>query len=216
VPTVWNTVDELVHKFGMGTNDRPYAFYLSRERELCQLSGHTLVCGSKYSSTLADFPPGLHFRLLRKLTLLPDRLGPIDGELSELLLLFAACCQLIQIAGPTLGAELKPRLDERTKALDRAIARKERNALRSLAPRLNKLAGDEGRDAIATWQQEVRQGSAQLALVLSGNVQAALTDLGIGPNDSNAASAKLARKLLGFAVSPEILTMRRDFGVASE
>lgn len=216
VPAVWNTVDELVHKFGMGTSDKPYQLYLSRERELCQLAGHTLVCGSKYSSTLADYPPNLHFRLLRRLTLLPDRLGPIDGELGELLLLFAACCQLIQISGPTLNAELKPKLDERTKALDRAIARKERNALRALAPRLSKLAGDEGRDLVATWQQEVRLGSAQLALALSGNVQAALADLGIGPNDSNAVSAKLARKLLGFAVSPEILTLRREFGVASE
>src|SRR5262249_28066005 len=110
---VWSTVDELARKFGVGTSDRPYGLFLSRERELCQLSGINLVCGSKFSSTLNDFPPGLYFRLLRRLALLPDRLGPIDGELNDLVLLFAACCQLAQIPGPVLGADLKGRLDER-------------------------------------------------------------------------------------------------------
>jgi len=216
VPPVWATVDELAHKFGMGTNDRPYGLYLSRERDLCQLSGHYLICGSSYSSTLSEFQPGLYFRLLRKLALLPDRLGPVDGDADKLLQFFASCCQLAQVPGPTLEGEVKARLDLHTKALDRALSRKERGALRTLSPQLHKLAGDEGRQFVLAWQQEILQGSAQLALAISGNVQAALTDLGVGPNDSDAASAKRARRLLAFSVSADILTLRRDFGVASE
>ncbi len=216
VPQVWATVDELAQKFGMGSSEKPYGLYLSRERDLCQISGHNLICGSNYSSTLSDFPPVLYFRLLKKLALLPDRLGPVDGDLQELLLLFAACCQLAQISGPSLSSDLKSRLDERTKLLDRNLARKERNALRALAPRLHPLAGEEGREFVATWQKEVLLGSAQLALALSGNVAAALSELSIQPNDSNAPSAKMARRLLGFSVSAEILTLRRDLGVVSE
>lgn len=216
VPPVWSVVDELAHKFGMGTSDKPYGLYLSRERDLCQLSGNNLVCGSNYSATLVEFPPKLYFRLLRRLALLPDRLGPVDADLNDLLLLFAACCQLIQLPIPTLPAELKSRLDERTKALDRLLARKERNAMRAMAAKLTKLSGDEGRDLITSWRQEVRMGSAQLALTLSGNVQAALADLGASPNDPDSDVATTARRLLSFSVSADILTLRREFGVASE
>ena len=57
VPQVWAIVDELARKFGMATSDHPYGLYLSRERELCQLSGNNLVCGSNFSGVCATCRP---------------------------------------------------------------------------------------------------------------------------------------------------------------
>ncbi len=214
VPQVWSTVDELARKFGMGTSDRPYGLYMSRERELCQLSGNNLVCGSNFSGSLRDLSSSRYCRLLRRLVLLPDRLGPVDGELTELLLYITACCQLVGLPGPTIPTELKNRLDERLRVLDRAISRKERGALRNLAARLAVLNGEAGRGVIATWQEEVRMGAAQLALALSGDVQGVLSDLSVSPNDGDATSARMARRILSFAVSEDVLTIRRDLGVS--
>lgn len=214
VPAVWSTVDQLAQRFGLGGSGSPYGLYLSREREKCVIAGTNLVCGSSFSSKIGEFPPALYARLLRQLALLPDRLGPVDGELAELVLLFAACCQLAQIQLPTLAPEQRSRLDERTRSLDRALSRKERSALRSLAPRLGGLAGDAGRDLIAEWQLAVRLGSAQLSLAISGNVQATLSDLGVGPRDASSGAARLARGLLAWSASAELVTLRRELGVS--
>ncbi len=214
VPQVWAIVDELARKFGMATSDHPYGLYLSRERELCQLSGNNLVCGSNFSGSLRDLSASRFCRLLRRLVLLPDRLGPIDGDLTELLLYITACCQLVGLPGPTLQAELKTRLDERLRSLDRAISRRERGGLRNLSSRLGVLNGEAGRDLIAAWQEEIRMGAAQLALALSGDVQGVLSDLSVSPNDGDGTSARMARRILSFSVSEDILTIRRDLGVS--
>lgn len=214
VPQVWSTVDELARKFGMGTSDHPYGLYLSRERELCQLAGNNLVCGSNFSGGLRDLSSSRYCRLLRRLVLLPDRLGPVDGDLTEVLLYVTACCQLIGLPGPTLPTELKARLDDRLRSLDRAISRKERGALRNLSSRLAALNGEAGRGAVTDWQEEIRMGAAQLAMALSGDVQGVLSDLSVSPNDGDATSARMARRMLSFAVSEDILTIRRDLGVS--
>lgn len=214
VPQVWNTVDELVRKFGMGTGDHPYALYMARDREQCQLVGNSLICGSNFSGTLRDLSSSRFARLLHRLVLLPDRLGPVDGDLTELTLFITACCQLVGLPGPTIPADMKMRLDDRLRALDRAIGRKERNGLKTLAPRLAAINGEAGRAQVATWQEEVRVGAVQLAMALSGDVQGALSDLGVAANDGDANSARIARRLLSFAVSEDILTIRRDLGVS--
>ena len=216
VPQVWASVDQLAHCFGLGGSGIPYGLYLSRERELCQLSGSNIVCGSTYASSLPAFPPGLFFRLVRRLALLPDRLGPVEGDLGELTLLLAACCQLVQVTPPTLSAEQKAKLDERTRTLDRTISRKERSALRALVPRLSVLAGDGGRDLVASWRQAVVIGSAQLGLCLGGNLAAALSDLGVSLTADSAATVRIARALVSFAVSAEILALRRELGLGSD
>lgn len=214
VPQVWATVDELARKFGMGTSEHPYSLYMSRDREQCQLLGSHLICGSNFSGTLRDLSSSRFSRLLRRLVLLPDRLGPVESDLTELVLFVTACCQLVGLPGPTVPTELKMRLDERLRALDRAIGRKERNGLKNLATRLAALNGEAGRAMVATWQEEIRVGAAQLALALSGDIQGVLSDLSVGANDGDAASARVARRLLSFAVSEDILTIRRDLGVS--
>lgn len=214
VPQVWSTVDELVRKFGMGTSDHPYGLYMARDREQCQLLGNSLICGSNFSGTLRDLSSSRFSRLLRRVVLLPDRLGPVDGDLTELTLFVTACCQLVGLPGPTVSTDLKMRLDERLRALDRAIGRRERNGLKNLAARLSALNGEAGQAMVATWQEEIRIGAAQLALSLSGDVQGVLSDLSVAANDGDATSARTARRLLSFAVSEEILTIRRDLGVS--
>lgn len=214
VPQVWATVDELARKFGMGTSEHPYGLYMSRERELCQLSANNLVCGSNFSGSLRDLSSSRYCRLLRRLVLLPSRLGPVDGDLTEVLLYVTACCQLIGLPGPTIPTELKSRLDDRLRNLDRAISRKERGALRNLSARLAVLNGEAGRGLVASWQEEIRMGAAQLALALSGDVQGVLSDLSVSPNDGDATAARMARRILSFAVSEDVLTIRRDLGVS--
>jgi tetratricopeptide (TPR) repeat protein len=214
VPQVWTTVDELVRKFGMGTSDHPYGLYMARDREQCQLVGNSLICGSNFSGTLRDLSSSRFSRLLRRVVLLPDRLGPIDGDLVELTLFITACCQLVGLPGPTISTELKLRLDERLRALDRAIGRRERNGLKNLSTRLTALNGEAGRAMVATWQEEIRIGAAQLALAISGDVQGVLSDLSVSANDGDATSARVARRLLSFSVSEDILTIRRDLGVS--
>ena len=130
------------------------------------------------------------------------------------MLYITACCQLVGLPGPTLQAELKTRLDERLRSLDRAISRRERGGLRNLSSRLGVLNGEAGRDLIAAWQEEIRMGAAQLALALSGDVQGVLSDLSVSPNDGDGTSARMARRILSFSVSEDILTIRRDLGVS--
>lgn len=214
VPQVWAIVDELARKFGLGTSDHPYGLYMAREREHCQLVGQNLLCGSNFSGSLRDLSSSRFSRLLRRLVLLHNRLGPVDGDLTDLTMFVTACCQLVGLPGPTIPAELKLRLDEKLRALDRAIARRERNGLKSLAARLSVLNGEAGQALVATWQEEIRVGAAQLALALSGDVQGVLSDLSVSANDGDAASARVARRLLSFAVSEDILTIRRDLGVS--
>jgi hypothetical protein len=215
VPASWANVDQLANRFGLGSSGMTlaYGLYPGREKDQCLLSGSNLVCGSSYIGALSQLPPGLYFRLLRRLALLPDRMGPLDGDPQELLVFIAACCNVAQLPAPALGAELKTRLDERTRALDRAISRKERNAIKALAPRLAPLAGSDGKDVILAWQQAVQLGAAQLALAIAGNLAAALADLGISLRDGNIAAARTARALCAFAVSAEVHSLRRELGL---
>ncbi len=140
-----------------------YGLFMGRDKESCQIAGSNLICGSSFTGALGTLSPTLFFRLVRRLALLPDRLGPLDGDVQEVLLFIASCCAMAQVPGPTLSAEARSRLDERNRALDRVISRKERAALRAMAHRLAPLAGSEGNQFIVGWQQAVLLGSAQLA-----------------------------------------------------
>lgn len=216
VPTTWSTIDQLANRFGLGSGGMTlsYGLFMARDKDLCQLSGSNLICGSSYTGPLPTISPVLFFRLVRRLALLPDRLGPLDGDVQEVLLFIASCCAMAQVPGPALSAELRGRLDERNRALDRVISRKERNGLKALAPRLGPLAGSEGNQFIVGWQQAVMLGSAQLALAITGNLAAALEDSGVSLRDGSAAAVRTARALCAFSVSAELSSLRRELGLS--
>ena len=216
VPTTWSTVDQLANRFGLGSGGMTlsYGLFMGRDKELCQIAGNNLVCGSSFTGPLPTIPPALFFRLVRRLALLPDRLGPLDGDVQELLLFIASLCAMAQVPGPALSAELRSRLEERNRALDRVISRKERSGLKALAHRLGPLAGSEGNQFIVGWQQAVLLGSAQLALAITGNLAAALEDLGVSLRDGSAAAVRTARALCAFSVSAELSSLRRELGLS--
>lgn len=214
VPASWATVDQLANRFGLGSTAMTlnYGLFMAREKDACQIAGNNLICGSNLTSPLATVRPALFFRLIRRLALLPDRMGPLDGDPQEIMLFVASCCALAQVPGPTLPAEARARLDERNRMLDRVISRKERNALRALAVRLSPLSGNEGKDFIVSWQQAVLLGSAQLALAITGNLVAAFEDLGVSLRDGGA-GGRTARALCAFSVSAELQSIRRELGL---
>lgn len=216
VPSSWSTVDQLANRFGLGSGvmTLSYGLFMGRDKESCQIAGSNLICGSSFTGALGTLSPTLFFRLVRRLALLPDRLGPLDGDVQEVLLFIASCCAMAQVPGPTLSAEARSRLDERNRALDRVISRKERAALRAMAHRLAPLAGSEGNQFIVGWQQAVLLGSAQLALAITGNLAAALEDLGVSLRDSSAAAVRTARALCAFSVSAELQSLRRELGLS--
>lgn len=214
VPAAWAAVDQLAQRFGLGSTSAslPYALYQHKEREGLAVIGSNLVCGAAYSVPISSLPPALYFRLVRRLALLPDRMAPIDSAGDDVLLFLAACCQLVQAPAPALPPELKGRLDERTKAADRAISRKERNALRAMVPRLSVLGGEDGRAFVRGWQQAVRQGSAQLALGITGDLGVALAETG-AQLDGEGDAARSGRALCAFSVSAEVQVLRRELGL---
>jgi tetratricopeptide (TPR) repeat protein len=216
VPPSWATVDQLANRFGLGSGGMTlaYGLFLGRDKDQCQLAGNNLVCGSHYATPLASLPPALFFRLARRLALLPDRMGPLEVEPHDMVLFIAACCGVAQLPGPTLAADQKARLDERTRALERVISRKERSAIKGLAARLTPVAGSEGKDFIVGWQQAVLLGGAQLALAITGNLAAALDDLGVSLRDGSAVAVRKARALCAFSVSAEMQSLRRELGLS--
>jgi len=141
-------------------------------------------------------------------------LGPLDTDPQDVVLFIAACCNVAQLPGPTLAADLKARLEERTRALDRVITRKERSAIKGLAARLSPVAGSDGKDFIVAWQQAVLLGGAQLALAITGNLAAAFEELGVNLRDGSAVAVRKARALCAFSVSAEIQSLRRELGLS--
>lgn len=218
VPPVWEPLERLAQRFGLGGSGLPYGLYLSRERELCGATGLNLVCGSAFAAEVRDLPPRLYFRLLRQLALLPDQLTPVLVLSSDDILLFiAACCRLVEVRGPEVLWDQRERLDERTRALGRVLTRKERRALQALGPRIDShLAFHGGRTRIEGWVQAIRTGAARLALALSGDLQAALQETQADLRSTDATSAQMARALILFSVSVEIGEMRRELGLAGQ
>ena len=217
VPAAWASVDQLAQRFGLGSSNmtQPYLLLAVKDnKDQCQVIGNHLLCGSNLSAPLSTISGPLFYRLVRKLTLLPNHLGPLDKDGPELLWFIAACCQLAQAPGPTIPSDQKIKYEERLRSVDRAITRKERSALRALAPRLGQLEGTDGTEFVTAWQQAIQLGSARLALAICGNLEAALSDLGIGPAAEGVFAARLWRTLTTFSVSSEIQSLRRELGLA--
>jgi len=218
VPPAWTTVDTLAQRFGLGNTDLSiaYALVAGKDKDACVAVGQNLVLGSSFAESLSAWSPQQFFRIVRRLSLLPDRLGVIDCAPAELLLFFAACCQLIGVPTPSLAAAEKSKLDEKVRNLDRAIARKEKNGLRGLSSRMSELAGENGKNLVLGWQRTILRGSAQLAMAITGNLSAALKETGAKLDTDDEHEAKTARALLTFSVSPDLLKLRRELGLTEK
>ena len=218
VPPTWASVDNLAQRFGLGNTDLSIAYSLiaGKDKEGCVAVGPNLVCGSAYTESLASWSPLLLFRLVRRLALVPDRLGAIDCPPTELLLFVAACCQLVSIPTPALAGPERSKLDERVRNLDRAIARKERSALKGLASRMHELSGENGKSLVLGWQRAILRGSALLATAITGNLSAALQESGAKLETDDEHEAKTARALLTWSVSAELLGLRRELGLSEK
>lgn len=218
VPPQWTTVDNLAQRFGLGNSDLSISYLLiaGKDKEACAAIGPNLVCGSAYTDSLSAWSPLTLFRLARKLSLVPDRLGVIDCPPSELLLFVAACCQLVQVPTPALTGPERSKFDEKVRALDRAITRKERSALKGLASRMQELSGENGKNLVLGWQRSVLRGSALLAMAITGNLSAALHETGAKLESEDEQEAKTARTLLCWSVSAELANLRRELGLTEK
>jgi hypothetical protein len=218
VPPTWTSVDNLAQRFGLGNTDLSIAYSLiaGKDKDACVAVGPNLVCGSAYTESLASWSPPLLFRLVRRLALVPDRLGAIECPPTELVLFVAACCQLVSVPTPALAGPERSKLDERVRNLDRAIARKERSAIKGLASRMHELSGENGKNLVLGWQRAILRGSALLATAITGNLSAAFQETGAKLETDDEHEAKTARALLTWSVSAELFGLRRELGLSEK
>lgn len=218
LPPNWAAVDSLAQRFGLGNTDLSIAYSLvvGKEREMCEALGPLLICGGAYAEPPSAWSQSQWFRLIRKLALLPDRLGALDCPPTDLLLFFAACCQLVGVSLPTLSQTERAKLDEKVRSLDRAIARRERSGLKNLSSRMQDLAGDSGKALLLEWQRLILRGSAFLATAITGNLAAAFDELKARLDADDEHDNRTARRLLVWSVSAELVELRRELGLTEK
>ncbi len=197
IPMAWVPVDKIARSLGCVG----YELYAGKDPSQCAVVGGALVVGSQLADRLGQ---RTRFRAARALTLLRERLAPIEKiDDAELTLFFAACAKVAEVPRPAslqLGAG-EAKLEERAKALGKALGRKERNALKSLGVRFSEL------NEPAQWRQAILDGVARAALTVGGDLEGALAELGLAPNDPAAAA------LYVFAVSEDLIAFRREMGL---
>jgi hypothetical protein len=133
---------------------------------------------------------------------LRERLGPIERlDDAELHLFFAACAKVAEAPRPGVLQVNDAKVEERAKALGKALGRKERNALKSLGARFADL-NDPGH-----WRRAVLDGAIRTALAVGGDLDAALSELALPPQDPGVAALYL------FAVSEDMIALRREMGL---
>jgi tetratricopeptide (TPR) repeat protein len=164
----WPTLDRLARTFGASG----FELYLTRaQSDLCEVvpgDPPMLVVGA----ALAGAPgPALRFRLGRAFALLRDRTaGVLALDDQDLRLLFAAAAQ---VAGGQVAYSAPSGLvEERARALGKAMSRKERNALAVLGGRMGHELGDP-----VDFRAGIRLTAARAGLLAAGDLQAALTEL---------------------------------------
>ncbi len=199
VPVAWIPVDKIARALGCGG----YELYASRDRDACETINLALVVGASFADKLH---PRTRFRVARKLTLLRDRLGPLERASDEdLSLFFAACARVAEVGAPSalgrLGADA--RVEERAKALGKAIGRKEKKALQAIGIRFAELVTP------AEWRTAMLHGVTRTALVVGGDLQAAFEERGLRAADAE------ALELMTFATSQDFLVLRRELGLRS-
>lgn len=196
MPPGFAHVDKIARALGC----QGYELYAARDRDTCEVAGAALVCGAAFT----DKPtPAARFRVARKLVLLKERLGSIERiDDEELDLFFAACAKVAELPRPaSLKVASEAKLDERARAVGKALGRKERKALAALGARFGELPEPRA------WKRAMLDGAVRLGMVISGDLQAALEVMSLGPADP------WARDLIGFALSAEYLALRRELGL---
>src|SRR5439155_14859388 len=125
VPLAWIPVDKIARSL-LGSHFG-YELYAT-QKDVCVATGKALVCGPQFADKLS---PGLRFRVARRIALLREGLGPIDTlDDDEVAIFFAAVARVAELPQPTgLGQLPNARVEDRARALGKAIARKERKAL---------------------------------------------------------------------------------------
>ncbi|MCA1664879.1 MAG: tetratricopeptide repeat protein, partial [Myxococcales bacterium] len=198
-PVAWIPVDKIARS--LCGSQFGYELYASPKPELCVATGSALVCGAAFADKLS---PALRFRVARRVALMRDQLGPIDGiDDDELALFFAACARVAELPMPPVLAALSPaRVEERTKALAKPLARKERKALQAIGARMSTLPPP------AEWRHAVLEGAARAAIAVGGDLVAAFGELEISLSKD-----ALAQSLTTFAVSDDFRVLRRDMGL---
>jgi tetratricopeptide (TPR) repeat protein len=195
IPMAWVPVDKIARALGCS-----YQLYTGKDPQMCVVAGEALVVGSAMADRLG---PRTRFRVARSLTLLRERLGPLETMSDdELHLFFAACAKVAETARPSvLHITDNAKLEERAKALGKALGRKERNALKGLGPRFADL--NDPRD----WKRAFYEGAARAALVVGGDLEGALAELNLAPLDLQAGA------LYAFAVSDDMIALRLEMGL---
>jgi hypothetical protein len=200
LPPGWAHLDKIARGLGVGA----YELYASRDREACGIGANgdvpIIVAGGAFAERLS---PRMRFRLTRKLTLLRDRSGPLEQvDDEELHLFFAACAKVAEVSRPSvLKVTSEGRVDERAKAINKAMSRKERKTLQAIGSRFAILP-DPGE-----WRRSLLEGAARAALVVGGDLVAALSELGLTFGEGRAAA------LVQFALSDEYQRLRREMGL---
>lgn len=199
-PVAWIPVDKIARSL-CGSHFGFELYASSSNQELCVATGNALVCGAAFADKLS---PALRFRVARKAALLREHLGPLDVvDDDEIALFFAACARVAELPLPPVLAGLSPaRVDEKTRALGKPLARKERKALQAIGARMATLPPP------AEWRQAVLEGAARAAIAVGGDLVAACGELGLSLSKD-----PLARALTTFAVSDDFRVLRRDMGL---
>jgi hypothetical protein len=194
----WIHVDKIARALGCGG----YELYQARDRDACLVAGGALVCGAAFGERMTSV---LRFRVAHKLVLLRDRLGPLERlEDEELALFFAACARVAEVGLPPVLQHVQSRADEKAKTVGKILGRKERKALAALGPRFFEMPEPNA------WRTAILDGATRLALVVAGDLSAALRELG-----PSAVRDGRARALTDFALSSEYLALRRSMGLRS-
>jgi tetratricopeptide (TPR) repeat protein len=201
-PTAWVPVDRIARSllgFGAGSS-AGYELYASSTLDVCAAVGHALVCGGAFVEQLS---PPLRFRVARRLALLRDWLGPVETmEEAELAVFFAACAKLADLPRPPILAGVnEARVEERSRALGKAIARRDKKALQAIGGRLLDLPHP------GEWRHAVLVGAARAGLVIGGDLGAALGELGLDVQRDGDAQA-----LILFGISEDYRVLRHELG----
>jgi len=200
VPTAWPHLDKLARALGV----TGYELYQARDREELAVGANgdtpVVVAGAAFAERLT---PRLRFRLGRKLALLRERLSPVGrADDDEMNVFFAACAKVAELSRPpSVQPADEARVDERAKALARPLGRKERKAMTALGARVALLPSP------SEWRRAVLDGAARAALVVGGDLAAALAELSLPFTDPRALA------LIAFALSDELASLRRELGL---
>jgi tetratricopeptide (TPR) repeat protein len=192
------SIDRILRAFGA----TPYELYFSDVEGTCSSRANALICGRDFKGAMSSRQ---RFRLAREAVLLRERLAPLekmdDGELK---LFFLACARISEVSFPAGWPPLGGReteIEERTKALHKALGRKERKALVALGPHFSLL------ESPTEWRKDIFRAVACAGLCLSGDLAATLSDL------KTDLSAPIGRDLLDFAASEAYAFIRHELGL---